>query len=69
MSDEIKIKTGDVVRLKSGGPPMTAGEMTAGGIYQDRVECLWFESSILMRGGFPVDALEPCTVSGGSGRF
>ena len=43
--------------------------MTAGEIYQDRVECLWFESSILMRGGFPVDALEPCTVSGGSGRF
>lgn len=64
MSDEIKIKTGDVVQLKSGGPPMTAGE-----IYQDRVECLWFESSILMRGGFPVDTLEPCTVSGGSGRF
>lgn len=40
MGDERKWKVGDVVRLKSGGPPMTVTEIT--GMAEDYVVCMWF---------------------------
>lgn len=36
----MKIKPGDVVRLKSGGPPMTAGSLEG-----DVVLCFWFSEA------------------------
>lgn len=33
----MNFKKGDIVRLKSGGPLMTVGD-----IAQERVECFWF---------------------------
>ena len=57
MSDEnTEIKSGDVVRLKSGGPPMTVGPVYA----VDTAKCLWFEGEILQHGEFVLVALEHC---------
>lgn len=38
------IKPGDQVRLKSGGPPMTAAKMV-----DDGIRCMWFESNEFLR--------------------
>jgi uncharacterized protein YodC (DUF2158 family) len=47
-------KTGDIVRLKSGGPKMTVVQgMAATVIY-----CSWFEGEKYNRGAFPPDALD-----------
>jgi uncharacterized protein YodC (DUF2158 family) len=54
MSDENPWKPGDVVRVKSGGPPMTvAGEDTIG-----RVICEWFVGSNQKSGVFNASVLE-----------
>ncbi len=34
----MEFKEGDVVRLKSGGPPMTVEQ-----IYDEDISCVWFE--------------------------
>jgi uncharacterized protein YodC (DUF2158 family) len=47
-------KTGDVVRLKSGGPPMTVTGMSQTG----SVICQWFWNNKMESGSFPPDALE-----------
>jgi uncharacterized protein YodC (DUF2158 family) len=57
----ISLKPGTVVRLKSGGPPMTViGEkmlpLGAGG--SGRVDCEWFEKNKPMRGDFAETSLE-----------
>lgn len=46
------MKTGDKVRLKSGGPVMT---VTLIGAYT--IRCMWFDGYTLRSGDFPVDAL------------
>ena len=46
---------GSIVRLKSGGPPMTVVADLGGG----RVQCRWFSGSVPHRGPFPVAALAP----------
>jgi len=59
-----KMKTGDVVRLKIGGPKMTVETCTEDGT---RVACVWFhwqqaDSSWggVMRDSFPAEILEAC---------
>ncbi|EKO3926144.1 DUF2158 domain-containing protein [Vibrio metschnikovii] len=46
------IKTGDIVKLKSGGPDMT---VQSNG---DRVWCQWFAGKKLEVGKFPENSLE-----------
>jgi uncharacterized protein YodC (DUF2158 family) len=53
--EEKKIKRGDTVRLKSGGPIMTVGGAEMGGAY----ECSWFAGSDLKRGTFYAEQLDP----------
>ncbi len=66
MSDEnTKIKSGDVVRLKSGGPPMTVGSLY--GSDTSHAVCQWFEGPDLRQGEFVHHTLEhcdPCHVGG-----
>jgi uncharacterized protein YodC (DUF2158 family) len=50
-----KIKRGDTVRLKSGGPIMTVGGAGIGGEY----ECDWFYGEELRHGNFYPEQLEP----------
>lgn len=51
-----KFKTGDIVKLKSGGPPMTVKELgpeDRGGEYL----CEWFSGSTLKSSNFAPDSL------------
>jgi uncharacterized protein YodC (DUF2158 family) len=50
-----KFKCGDIVALKSGGPPMTVMEDA---ILPDHWSCVWFEDKILRHYTFPAVALE-----------
>jgi uncharacterized protein YodC (DUF2158 family) len=60
------MKSGQVVRLKSGGPLMAVVEIqsqpapAAGG--GPLVDCVWFEGKAFVRGKFAADALE-CLVT------
>jgi uncharacterized protein YodC (DUF2158 family) len=47
-----QFKVGDVVRLKSGGPPMTVA------IPGEDIYCHWFLGSQQQHGSFPPEALE-----------
>lgn len=53
MADEIKFKVGDVVKLKSGGQPMTINKFVYDDFnkkpFEDRVECVWFEGKKFLR--------------------
>ncbi len=60
----VRFKTGDIVKLKSGGPKMTVkddvqvpefgfSEMTT------EVRCQWFAGNKLQEGHFSEDSLEP----------
>lgn len=55
------IKPGDVVRLKSGGPPMTVGAPVTTTVY----ECHWFDGMELRTARFHQDSLEPATAERG----
>jgi len=53
--------TGDVVVLRSGGPPMTVeGEDEDG-----EIQCVWFVGEKTKRDAFPADALEKADTKGG----
>lgn len=57
-----RYKRGDVVRLKSGGPPLTVVEQAEG----DLVRAVWFTSAGDFRltedgKGIPADLLEPAS--------
>lgn len=55
---EYKFKTGDVVRLKSGGPPMTVGSIPSGDLpYGPRVEVVWARNERLRFEAVPPDVL------------
>lgn len=55
MSDQ-KFATGEIVRLKSGGPEMTVDRLDAlSG--KDSYYCQWFAGKKLERGSFPADSL------------
>ena len=53
------MKTGDVVKLKSGGPDMTITKRYTG-VSEDAVECTWFDKSGGINSSkFPDLALQP----------
>lgn len=54
------IKTGDVVRLKSGGPKMTVTEVEYSEMAEQRlVYCVWFnEKNQQSSGSFPLPTVE-----------
>lgn len=56
MNDTAKFETGDLVKLKSGGPIMTVQSQasTSGTTFY----CQWFAGKKLERGVFPGDSLE-----------
>ncbi|EPP4132714.1 YodC family protein [Vibrio vulnificus] len=49
----MSFKTGDIVKLKSGGPDMTIQGKGPAGYW-----CQWFAGKKLERGQFPADSLE-----------
>jgi len=52
-------QTGQLVRLRSGGPAMTV-ESVAG---SDMLSCVWFVDDIRRSAWFPASALEPTTLA------
>jgi uncharacterized protein YodC (DUF2158 family) len=52
------LKCGDVVKLKSGGPPMTFEQMTPRKDGTDACGCVWFYDGELNRKSFHREALE-----------
>lgn len=66
-SSDDKLKVGDVVRLKSGGPRMTVdnfGEQSIDQTQRGLVHCQWFEGKKLMRSAFAASALAVATDGG-----
>lgn len=59
------LKPGDLVKLRSGGPTMTLGEVP-GEPHGGAVRCLWFTGATLRDACFPVDALEPARRASGA---
>lgn len=53
-----KLKIGDIVQLKSGGPKMTVTRLSDN---EKVAHTSWFAGSKHEAGGFPVDALIPIT--------
>jgi uncharacterized protein YodC (DUF2158 family) len=52
------VKTGDIVRLKSGGPKMTV-ERTISQTDYVEVDCAWFDGGPLQHGRFRPEMLTP----------
>lgn len=50
---ESKLKTGDVVKLKSGGPTMTVSSAT-----DEKIECAWFVDGTVQHSSFTPDTLK-----------
>ena len=65
MSEEQEFEMGDIVKLKSGGPPMTVNENRT--IELDRmVQCIWFcNDGKVEKSWFPFETLEPVDVATG----
>ena len=49
------LKTGDIVRLKSGGPAMTVDKVN-----NSKISCVWFKEEHLKSAIFRKDTLERC---------
>lgn len=47
---------GDVVKIKSGGPPMTVSREMTGGL----LVCYWMADNKLLSSAFPATALRSC---------
>lgn len=52
-----EFKVGDVVRLKSGGPPMTVTEVGKAS-EEPTIWCQWFEGADTKNGTFPPEAIK-----------
>jgi uncharacterized protein YodC (DUF2158 family) len=50
MSEAMRFKTGDVVRLKSGGPDMTVNGFSNGP--NEEPHCAWFDGDVLRESYF-----------------
>ncbi len=50
---ESKLKTGDVVKLKSGGPSMTVSAAT-----EETIECAWFVDGTIQHSSFTPGSLK-----------
>ena len=59
-----KLKIGDVVRLKSGGPDMTVCEAKPE-FHDGQVRCQWFGGRKLEYGYFPIESLVEVEVEDG----
>jgi uncharacterized protein YodC (DUF2158 family) len=61
MTTEVKFNIGDTVRLKSGGLKMTIDKFVWNPLkeeyYTDKVECVWFDKTILKRDTFNTQTL------------
>jgi uncharacterized protein YodC (DUF2158 family) len=55
MAKESKFKTGDIVRLKSGGPSMTVESVSE---VNGRIWCQWFAGNRLNAGEFNSDSID-----------
>lgn len=59
--NNMEIKKGDVVRLKSGGPAMTVEEypviLVPKGEDNTHAKCVWFNDKELKQASFPIDSL------------
>ena len=53
------MKTGQVVRLKTGGSLMAVVEIEDPGTGRQVADCVWFEDKAFVRGKFSAEALEP----------
>ncbi|MDA2937027.1 DUF2158 domain-containing protein [Acidobacteria bacterium AH-259-A15] len=53
MTSKQKFKSGDIVKLKSGGPNMTVDSYVA-----SHIRCSWFAGNKLQMGSFEEDSLE-----------
>ncbi|MBZ5612152.1 MAG: YodC family protein [Acidobacteriia bacterium] len=65
-----EFKDGDVVQLKSGGPPMTIdtiGRFGMMGSEHDQAKCVWFEGKKRMEGVFELHTLTSASSAGRSG--
>jgi|ERR1039458_4272036 uncharacterized protein YodC (DUF2158 family) len=67
-------KIGDIVRLKSGGPPITVVQLPAGDLPSlpplpgdDQVVCMWFEGKRHHQKRFPTEALDAAPNSDATG--
>ena len=59
MSDqEFKPQVGDIVELKSGGPPMTVAEVNVNLLGQTEIKCVWFFGT-MEKGAFSPKLLKP----------
>jgi uncharacterized protein YodC (DUF2158 family) len=52
-----QFKVGDIVRLKSGGPPMTVSSI--GSVMSEDIGCQWFSGRKMESGYFPAASLVP----------
>jgi uncharacterized protein YodC (DUF2158 family) len=57
MATSAHLKSGKVVRLKSGGPPMVITREPSDE-YPGTVGCIWFVGADLRRDAFPIDGVE-----------
>ena len=57
-SEKLQFKSGDVVRLKSGGPKMTVMDIDGHGNHLDVVTCTWFVDGEYKPGKFRMCMLE-----------
>jgi uncharacterized protein YodC (DUF2158 family) len=51
-----EFKGGDLVQLKSGGPPMTVQDWSS---HQQKYMCVWFKGASRESGYFSEDSLKP----------
>lgn len=58
MAKERKFNTGDIVKLKSGGPSMTVDQVTSAEVESGKVRCQWFSGKKLEFGFFAPETLE-----------
>lgn len=58
-----KYKSGQIVKIKSGGPDMTIKEFSN---YESEYICQWFAGKKLEQGYFPEDSLEPVPNNAGN---
>lgn len=55
MADQLKV--GDVVKLKSGGPPMTIAEIDTFGDNHQKALCVWFDGNKQQQHIFELEVL------------
>ena len=57
------LRIGDIVELKSGGPPMTVTSVGTD-FGKPTVWCAWFDGTMQCNDHFPIDAVKTCAEPG-----